>query len=208
MSNIKVSIVGAPSTGKTSLALQVVSELKKRHVVASFIGEYARNWMAKHKRQTEVPTDQFAIALRQAKRESELLANQDVIVTDSSTWLGVVYASLLVRKDTKYEFSDLVHVMDLLEDTLPSTYTLEYYVPRGVFPVQLEAGRVQTEEADFDLLDRKIRGMIDLFNIPVKILPKDNTKWLDIIVNDIIAEIQKSTKKDNYGLFAIASDNI
>jgi AAA+ ATPase superfamily predicted ATPase len=191
MEKIKVAILGAPSTGKTRIALEVVSELKKKSIISSFIGEYARNWMAKHKRFPEVPTDQFAIALRQIKRENEFIATQDVLVTDSASWLGIVYASLVVRHKTSYELSDLYHVMDLIEDTLPSDYTLHYYVPRGVFTPQLEGGRTQTTEEEFDLVDRKILGLIDLFNIPVKRLDKDHENWTGIIVNDIIDEIKK-----------------
>lgn len=131
---IKISIVGAPSAGKTALALDVVHELKKKSIVATFIGEYARNWMAKHKRYPEVIQDQFAILSRQIKREAEIVGIQDVLVTDSSTWLTAVYGSLLVRHNTSYETSDIIHLNDLIEDTIPADYTLQYYCPRVFAP--------------------------------------------------------------------------
>jgi nicotinamide riboside kinase len=194
MKKLKVAIVGAPSTGKTVLAADVVNTLKKRGIVAMFVGEYARNWMAKHNRTPEVPTDQFPISLRQMRRETEFANSQDVLITDSSSWLGVIYASLLVRHGTDREESDLIHLMDLIEDTLPSHYDLQYYVPR-VFPIQLEGGRWQTKEEEFDLIDRKIRGMIDLFNLPVKRLPDDPSLWIDIIVKDIDHVLKSEVEK-------------
>ena len=184
MKKIKVAIVGAPSTGKTVLAADVVNVLKKKGIIAMFVGEYAKNWMAKHKRAPEVPADQFPISLRQMRRETELANSQDVLVTDSSNWLSVVYASLLIRKGTDHEDSDLIHLIDLIEDTLPSHYDLQYYVPR-VFPVQSERGRWQTREEEFDLIDRKIRGIINLFNLPVRRLPDDYKQWVDVIVSDV-----------------------
>jgi nicotinamide riboside kinase len=190
MKPFKVAIIGAPSTGKTVLAMEVVVDLKKEGIIASFVGEYARNYMAKHKRNVEIPQDQFPILLRQLKRENEALSTQDVVITDNSTWLGVVYASLLVRKGTDREYSDLIHVGDLIEDTLPSDYALQYYVPR-VFNIQKEKGRVQTEESEYDIIDRKIRGMIDLFNIPIVILPNDHKQWKDIIIADIKGKLSE-----------------
>lgn len=181
---IKVAIVGAPSSGKTVLAMDVVQQLKKKNIIATFVGEYARKWMSKHKRYTETIQDQFVILSRQRKRENETMRTQEVVITDCSTWLGAVYGSLLVRRGEKYMESDIIHLCDLIEDTLPSDYTLQYYCPR-VFAPQLEKGRVQTEEEQYIGIDNRIKGMIDLFSIPVKILPEDHTLWTEIIVKDI-----------------------
>ena len=185
---IKVAIVGAPSSGKTALAMDVVTQLKKQSIVATFVGEYARKWMSKHKRFTETIQDQFVILSRQKKREDEAMRSQDVVVTDCSTWLGAVYGSLLVRTETDYEESDNIHLCDLIEDTLPSDYTLQYYFPR-VFAPHLEKGRVQTEEEQYVSVDRKILSMIDFFHIPVKILSEDHTQWTNVIVKDILSII-------------------
>lgn len=187
---LKIAVIGAPSAGKTALVLDVVSELKKQSILAQFVGEAIRIWRNEHGRNTEVPQDQFPVLLKQMKKEKEALLTQDVMITDNSTWLGAVYSSILVRQGTDREYSDLIHVVHLIQETLLADYDLQYLCPR-VFKAHLEKGRIQTKEEEFDLIDRKIRGMIDLFNIPVVELPKDHKQWKNIIVEDILRKLDE-----------------
>ena len=186
----KIAIVGPPSTGKTTLAYEVTHKLKKMGKVATFCPEYVRRWMSKHDTVPSIVLDQFAILRGQLDLENDLAKTQDIVVTDVAAWLGPVYASMLVGKDpTKNEMSDWYHVTDLIEKSLKNKYDLVFLLPR-VFKLQEEAGRVQTEEAQVDLIDRKIRAFITLFNMDViELAPENLEGWSDFIISEIVRHL-------------------
>jgi nicotinamide riboside kinase len=110
---MKVAIVGGPGTGKTTLCYDVASYLKKRDVVTQLAIEYARRWYAKHGRWPSCIGDQAFILRGQEDMENDYTPTQDVLLTDSSTWLCAVYATLYAKNH-----SDMFHVMDLTEKSL------------------------------------------------------------------------------------------
>jgi nicotinamide riboside kinase len=199
-----VALIGAPCSGKTVCALEVTAKLKKDGLIASFVTEYARQWMAKHQRFPEVVQDQFSIFRGQRRREYETMLSQEVVVTDCAAWLSVAYGSSLVRHGTDREDSDTIHLCDLIEDAVKHKYDLQYFAPR-VFPLQTEDGRVQTDTKQIDDIEDRIKGTIKLFNFPVKFLPKDHTKWCGIITKDI-QELVAERKEEEKELIASIND--
>jgi nicotinamide riboside kinase len=178
---MKLAIVGGPGTGKTTLCYDVASYLKHRNGVAQLAIEYARRWKAKHGRWPNCIGDQAFIMRGQEDMENDYTPTQDILITDSSTWLCAVYASRYTQ-----DRSDMYHLMDLTEKALKlyPSYDYTFVAPR-VFKLQSEPGRQQSDEAAARDIDERIRGFISLFNLSVVWLPEDHKKWIDVITDTI-----------------------
>jgi len=85
-----IGVIGAPITGKTTLAAGLFAKLKEMGVAAEFVPEYARKYIAKMRRSerdgvTLLDMDQFRIARGQSEEEDLFTGSgTQIIVTDGS----------------------------------------------------------------------------------------------------------------------------
>src|ERR1700677_2459612 len=104
-----VNFVGSPSSGKTSSAALLFSELKDLGFPCEFITEFARIYIAKKRyndSQTKVvlsDLDQSEIFKNQFELENIMLgsSNDPLILTDSSVWNSVLYMTPDFREEFK-----------------------------------------------------------------------------------------------------------
>lgn len=178
---MKIAVVGGPGTGKTTLCYDVASILKRDNIVAQLAIEYARRWKAKHGRWPNCVGDQAFIMRGQEDMENDYTPEQEVLLTDSSTWLCSVYATNYIK-----DRSDMFHVMDLVEKGLKlyESYDLTFMTPR-VFKLQTEPGRAQASEEEARIMDEKITGFVKLYGLNVIWLPDDHKAWPRIVINNI-----------------------
>lgn len=177
---MKIAFVGGPGLGKTTIAMDTAAALKKDSIVAGFVAEYARTWMAKHGRTPRNVEDQAMIMRGQRKREAEASLTQDVIVTDSTTWMCAIYASLYLRNSAgKIDYSGNVSLNDLFEDAIPESdgYDLTFVLPR-CFGMPVEPGRMQISRSEGERMDAKIAGFVSIYDIPAVFLSTNPKKWL------------------------------
>ena len=78
-----VSIIGAPASGKSTLASSVHTELKKLGKNSIFISEVATDFIAEYGI-PNTPQDQIVIFYQQWNREKMFLDSKDYIICDSS----------------------------------------------------------------------------------------------------------------------------
>lgn len=188
---MKVALVGGPGLGKTTAAMGIAAELKRRGVVATFVGEYARTWMAKHKRTPRAVEDQALIMRGQRRRETEAELTQDVVITDSTTWMCAVYSTTFLRNTQgKIDESGNISLNDVFEDALSEcdNYDLVFVLPR-CFDIQKEPGRLQSSLSECEKVDAKILGFIHLFDIPHITLSDNPKKWVDEVVENITGRL-------------------
>lgn len=115
---MKVAILGAECTGKTTLCAQLVATLALRGKSAHAVGEVLREWCEQHGR-TPQAHEQTAIAQAQAQRELEAGAC-DVLLADTTPLMTAVYSDVLLWDPSLYPFAlahharyDLTLVMGL-----------------------------------------------------------------------------------------------
>ena len=89
MKTLYLEFVGRPSSGKSTTAHGVFSELKKRGVKTEFVGEYAKELV--YRKDFNKLGDQFMVSSEQNFRENLLSGVVDIVVTDTSLLLGNVY---------------------------------------------------------------------------------------------------------------------
>ncbi len=90
----KICVVGAPSTGKTTLAGALVNELKKRGHSVEWAKEYARDFILEQGAPKGIE-DQLLIVQGQIKKEKEAESkNPRFIVCDGTPFICYIYCFL------------------------------------------------------------------------------------------------------------------
>jgi len=99
---MKIAILGAESTGKSSLAQSLALVLESRATPAATISEALRDWCNTHAR-TPRPEEQWAIAQEQASRVDA--ATAQVVIADTTPLMTAVYSELLFGDTSLYPFA-------------------------------------------------------------------------------------------------------
>ncbi len=92
---LRIAIVGAESTGKSTLAAalaQRLGELSGRRCTA--VGEWLRTWCEQQGR-TPLPQEQRAVAEHQQAQIDAACADHDIVVCDTTALMTSVYSDLL-----------------------------------------------------------------------------------------------------------------
>jgi nicotinamide riboside kinase len=89
-----VALLGAESTGKTTLARELGSALAARGEHAVVVGEYLREFCETEGR-TPRREEQRAIAAEQSRRIEAAEAQADVVVADTSAMMIAVYSDIV-----------------------------------------------------------------------------------------------------------------
>lgn len=97
-----VAIVGAESTGKTTLARGITQALIADGVNAVMVSEYLREFCDERDR-TPYPDEQADIALEQSRRIAQAAKLHDVVVTDTTALMTAVYSEYLFEDRGLYE---------------------------------------------------------------------------------------------------------
>ena len=87
---MKIALIGTHGTGKTTIAHELIAELKKQGVNAEFLGELARKCPLPINQETTKDAQEWII-FNQHIKELELQSKYDVLVCDRSVLDGYVY---------------------------------------------------------------------------------------------------------------------
>ena len=96
-----VTLLGAESTGKTTLAAEIGAALAARGFVVAVVGEALRDFCATEGR-TPRADEQAAIAAMQSSRIDAAAASADVVVADTSALMIAVYSDLVFADASLY----------------------------------------------------------------------------------------------------------
>jgi len=96
-----VALLGAESTGKTTLSAEIGAALVERGLRVAVVGEVLREFCDANAR-TPRPDEQAAIAAAQSARIEAAAARHDVVVADTSALMIAVYSDLLFADATLY----------------------------------------------------------------------------------------------------------
>jgi nicotinamide riboside kinase len=123
-----ICVIGAPSSGKSTLATSVHHSLKIRGKNSIFVGEAATDYIAEWGIPNS-PMDQMVIFYKQLSRERMYLGSKEWIICDSSTILNYFYfRSLFPLCPGKKDIAAINHIQKEILKTLGQWYRI-YYVP-------------------------------------------------------------------------------
>lgn len=158
-----IMIIGAPASGKSTLASEVHTELKKRNKNSIFISEVATDFIAEWGI-PNTPIDQMVIFYKQLNKEIMFLDSKEFIVCDSSSILNYFYFRKLFPK--KPSNKDIATINHLQKEILKHINTIDhiFYVP-PMIGIDTNDGIRYHQADDIKRLDRWIKSYLELENI-------------------------------------------
>ncbi|HVZ46297.1 MAG TPA: ATP-binding protein [Ramlibacter sp.] len=100
---MKISLLGAESTGKTTLALALRKHFDSRGRKAAVVSEVLREWCAREGR-TPRPHEQLPIAREQEARVDAAATRSQVVIGDTSALMVAIYSAMLFEDGSLYRF--------------------------------------------------------------------------------------------------------
>jgi len=157
-----ISIVGAPSSGKSTLAASIHYQLKKKGLNSIFVTEAATDYIAEWGI-PNTPIDQMVIFYKQLNREKMYMGSKDYIICDSSSILNYFYfRSLYPKKLSNKDVAAINHLQKEILKNINQWYKI-YYIPPILDNVE-DGIRFQNKD-EIARLDNVIRDYLILENI-------------------------------------------
>jgi nicotinamide riboside kinase len=123
-----IMIMGPPASGKSTLAAEVHTQLKKRGINSVFVTESATDYIAEYGVPNS-PQDQMIIFYKQLNREKMFLESKDYIICDSSSILNYFYfRSLYGNQLTNKDIASINHIQKEILKHI-NTIDMVFYVP-------------------------------------------------------------------------------
>jgi nicotinamide riboside kinase len=101
---LKIALLGAESTGKTTLARDLAAHFTSLGRSATAVPEALRDWCTAHGR-TPRPEEQLSIAQEQERRVDEASLTSDIVIADTTAVMVAIYSAMLFEDGSLYRFA-------------------------------------------------------------------------------------------------------
>lgn len=157
-----ITFIGAPSSGKSTLASQVHTEMKKLGKNSVFVGEAATDFIAEYGTPNS-PSDQMVIFYKQLERERMFLDSKDYVICDSSSILNYFYFRTLFPMSLSNK--DIATINHLQKEILKTINSWDYifYVPP--IDTNVDDGIRFHNKEQISKIDRWIKSYLEMENI-------------------------------------------
>jgi len=182
-----VMIIGAPASGKSTLATEVHTELKKMSKNSIFISEVATDFIAEYGIPNS-PIDQMVIFYKQLNKEKMFLESKEFVICDSSSILNYFYFRKLFP--SKLSNKDIATINHLQKEILKHINTIDkiFYVP-PMKQMETNDGIRYHNSDDISELDRWIKSYLELENIDhIDLSDIDREDRVNFILNNLNGE--------------------
>jgi nicotinamide riboside kinase len=152
-----IALVGAESTGKTTLAAQLQAALATPERRVGLVPEYLREFCEQTAR-TPRQDEQRGIAREQTRRIADAAASNDIVIADTSALMIAVYSDHVFGDTSLYVEASAAHATCQL--TLLTALDLPW-LPDGL---QRDGPHVR------DPVDAKVRAALGLAGIPYSVI--------------------------------------
>ena len=103
-----IALLGAESTGKTTLARALKAALSTSSCSVAVVGEYLREFCDAHCRTPRID-EQAHIAAEQTRRIEAARADHDIVIADTTALMIAVYSDLVFRDTGLYAAAQAAH---------------------------------------------------------------------------------------------------
>lgn len=179
-----IQIFGPPASGKSTLAAEVHTELKKKGINSILVNEVSTDYIAEYGVPNS-PSDQMVIFYKQLNREKMFLESKDYIICDSSSILNYFYfRSLFGNELTNKDIASINHIQKEILKHI-NTIDMVFYVP----PIETDTNDgIRFHQGDeIKKLGVLIKSYLELENITHQDLTNVNMKdRVDHIIKSIL----------------------
>lgn len=183
---IKVCVVGSPSCRKSTVCEQVNVVLKMAGIKSELVREFARDYIDLNGHLQE-PWEQSVIYEGQKKREDAVMASgKEVVLCDSSTFLGIVYLNHLYNKRDFRRTADFYFLKEMYGKYIEGMYDYDliFYAPPVGENIK-DGTRIQTDDERLSI-SNQITAFMDMHGVKYHVLPSDFESKVDYIFNEIV----------------------
>lgn len=179
-----ISIIGPPCSGKSTLAAEVHTRLKKLGINSAFVSEAATDFIAEYGVPTS-PQDQMVIFYKQLNREKMFLDSKDYIISDSSSLLNYFYfRGLFPSELSNKDIASINHIQKEILKNL-SLWSHVFFVPP--MDVDTNDGIRFHNDGEIQKLSRWIKSYLEIENVEHDDLTDIKlTDRVDYIINTIL----------------------
>lgn len=158
-----ISIIGSPSSGKSTLATSVQYELKRGGFNSIIAPEAATDFIAEFGI-PDSPMDQMIIFYNQLNREKMYIDSKEYIICDSSSLLNYFYfRSLFPKKLSNKDISAINHIQKEILKSINQWDYIFYLPPMDVNSTE-DGIRFHNKE-EIKKIDNQIRSYLDMENV-------------------------------------------
>lgn len=182
-----IMIMGAPASGKSTLASELHTELKKMNKNSIFISEVATDFIAEWGIPNS-PIDQMVIFYKQLNKEIMFLESKDYVICDSSSILNYFYFRQLFSQ--KLSKKDIVSINHLQKEILKHINNIDeiFYVP-PMNNNDINDGIRYHNNEEISKIDRWIKSYLELENIKhIDLSEVGINNRIKLIINKLIID--------------------
>jgi nicotinamide riboside kinase len=198
---MRVAIVGAPGTGKTTCAADTVADLREYGYSCEFVPEFAREFILANNGIHNV-FEQVFMAREQKRREEILSLKKDlIVVSDSPYILNQIYACLLAanhKKGKRIDQADSL-ILEMLYKEFHEAMRNYDIIALAEMPEETnhsDGVRIHTLDQSMDI-QRHIKSFLDLHGGPDITLTGQRYNRKDQLINKIKELYDTGRKRSN-----------
>jgi nicotinamide riboside kinase len=153
-----INIFGGPCAGKSTVAADLFSVMKRRHLSTELVTEYAKS-LVYQGREKILQEEQLYIFAKQLLQQKSIYGQADFVVTDSPILLSAIYCKVdgFVPKNA---------FQHLVVETFNAYDNVNILLERNKkFPYDSK-GRTQKDVKEAEEVDIKIKNFLIEYNIP------------------------------------------
>lgn len=152
-----INFFGGPGIGKSTIAADFFTFLKKKHFEVELVTEYAKDLVYEDRH--NILQDQLYILAKQNRRLLRLVPkNIEFAVTDSPIIMALIYYRLYGGNSSNLE--------NMVEEVFKSYDNINFYLERDISLEYKTIGRVQQTIEEALAIDKQIKKLLFEFSIP------------------------------------------
>lgn len=179
-----ITLVGAPACGKTTLSLNLVTQLKIKNKNARYILEYPRDYIERFGHPNHISEQMLIFIQWKRLLDSAFEINYEYLICDSPLFIAYVYGIMKADLESHKDKMFMHELLDMCLETV-NMYDKIFYIKSGKeFPMSdnLRHSNKTIQKS----IDDKIQGFLSLYRVPYEIIINSD---LNKSTNEILKKI-------------------
>jgi len=171
-----INIIGGPGAGKTTMAAGIFESMKKKHMFAEYVQEYAKKLVILE--DFESLNNQYMVSLKQYRLFKLMVGRVDYIITDGPLFHGLYY-----NRNNPDNTSDRDKTEAKILELIAGFDNINVVIQRSDFEFET-VGRMQTLEESKEI-DKAMVEILDKYQMKYQTFGSDDK---DAVIDYILSQ--------------------